>query len=127
MFRRGIQSSGRRALSSSRLAVGRCLRAKTVYSGGNRMATIRTLSVTNKVMLPSHEMVPLPALSPTMEVGTIKSWEVRNHKHLFNLISQFLIAIDRSSDFSAPLSLDLNMSYLVPPIPNRICNRTKVD
>jgi len=77
MFRRGIQSSGRRALSSSRLAVGRCLRAKTVYSGGNRMATIRTLSVTNKVMLPSHEMVPLPALSPTMEVGTIKSWEVK--------------------------------------------------
>ena len=49
------------------------------------MATIRTLSVTNKVMLPSHEMVPLPALSPTMEVGTIKSWEVRNHKHLFNV------------------------------------------
>merc|ERR1711990_1155764 len=28
-------------------------------------------------MLPSHEMVPLPALSPTMEVGTIKSWEVK--------------------------------------------------
>ena len=70
------------------------------------MATIRTLSVTNKVMLPSHEMVPLPALSPTMEVGTIKSWEVRNHKHLFNLISQFLIAIDRASDFSAPVSID---------------------
>ena len=69
------------------------------------MATIRTLSVTNKVMLPSHEMVPLPALSPTMEVGTIKSWEVRNHKHLFNLISQFLIAIDRSGDCSSPLSL----------------------
>merc|ERR1712227_611643 len=28
-------------------------------------------------MLPSHEMIPLPALSPTMEVGTIKSWEVK--------------------------------------------------
>merc|ERR1711962_281481 len=28
-------------------------------------------------MLPSHEMAPLPALSPTMEVGTIKSWEVK--------------------------------------------------
>lgn len=41
------------------------------------MATIRTLSATNKVMLPSHETVPLPALSPTMEVGTIKSWEVK--------------------------------------------------
>ena len=70
------------------------------------MAAIRTLSVTNKVMLPSHEMVPLPALSPTMEVGTIKSWEVRDHKHLFNLISHFLIAIDRPSDCSASFSLD---------------------
>merc|ERR1712168_1072030 len=35
------------------------------------------MSVTSRTLLPDHEVVVLPALSPTMEVGTIKSWEVK--------------------------------------------------
>lgn len=33
------------------------------------------LSYTSTTGLPSHTKVPLPALSPTMEMGTIVSWE----------------------------------------------------
>ena len=46
----------------------------------------RNLSTTGARALPSHELVPLPALSPTMETGTIKQWEVK--KQLFIYISR---------------------------------------
>jgi len=68
MIRRGL------TISARRLAVRRALFAPVQQRVVN---PVRALSVTPRVNLPSHELVPLPALSPTMEVGTIKSWEVK--------------------------------------------------
>lgn len=34
-----------------------------------------TISLLGSSGLPTHHRVPLPALSPTMEMGTIVSWE----------------------------------------------------
>ena len=67
--RRGIRY-GIRSLSRAVVTIGP---GRNIYRGQN---CIRTMSVTSRTLLPAHEVVVLPALSPTMEVGTIKSWEV---------------------------------------------------
>ena len=65
MIRRGL-------LQARRLAVRRALFAPVAT--GRVMS--RQMSLSTRRRLPAHELIPLPALSPTMEVGTIKSWEV---------------------------------------------------
>ena len=67
MIRRGL-------VQARRLAVRRALFAQPPVTG--RVVSRRQLSLSGRQQLPAHELVPLPALSPTMEVGTIKSWEV---------------------------------------------------
>jgi len=66
MIRRGL-------LQARRLAVRRALFAPVAT--GRVMS--RQMSLSTRRRLPAHELIPLPALSPTMEVGTIKSWEVK--------------------------------------------------
>ena len=81
MIRRGL------TISARRLAVRRALFAPVQQRVVN---PLRALSVTPRVNLPSHELVPLPALSPTMEVGTIKSWEVNTFKFIVSTLNIFL-------------------------------------
>ena len=81
MIRRGL------TISARRLAVRRALFAPVQQRVVN---PVRALSVTPRVNLPSHELVPLPALSPTMEVGTIKSWEVNTFKFIVSTLNIFL-------------------------------------
>ena len=78
MIRRGL-------ISARRLAVRRALFAQPKVTP----VLARSMSVTPRVQLPSHELVPLPALSPTMEVGTIKSWEVS----IIFIIWEFLLLL----------------------------------
>lgn len=77
MLRRGIlctrRSLGQRALLSS---AARRLRLTNATSSSAKNVASRSLSVTSARMLPPHELITLPALSPTMETGTIKQWEV---------------------------------------------------
>ena len=80
MIRRGL------TISARRLAVRRALFAPVQQRVVN---PVRALSVTARVNLPSHELVPLPALSPTMEVGTIKSWEVITFKFIISTLKVF--------------------------------------
>ena len=80
MIRRGL------TISARRLAVRRALFAPVQQRVVN---PVRALSVTPRVNLPSHELVPLPALSPTMEVGTIKSWEVITFKFIISTLKVF--------------------------------------
>jgi len=73
MLRRGFAASRRSAGSR---ALNIVQRFRTL--GAPKWETVpkRCLSVTMSRMLPEHEMIVLPALSPTMETGTIKQWEV---------------------------------------------------
>ena len=85
MFRRSVYLSRRslsqRALLSSVSKCRKMLEPVSVISNNQK----RTISTTRAVMLPPHELVMLPALSPTMETGTIKQWEVRN-KHSMHFV-----------------------------------------
>ena len=91
MIRRGL-------ISARRLAVRRALFAQPKIVP----VLARSMSVTTRVQLPSHELVPLPALSPTMEVGTIKSWEVRN-KNYFIFSIGFLLFLNVNCSKLEPL------------------------
>ncbi|XP_022227848.2 dihydrolipoyllysine-residue acetyltransferase component of pyruvate dehydrogenase complex, mitochondrial isoform X3 [Drosophila obscura] len=77
-LRRGDGQMGVRALSTRLLANARNLQASRSTLAGSRPQSLNAWSYNfarNYASLPEHLRVPLPALSPTMERGSIVSWE----------------------------------------------------
>ncbi|XP_033248733.1 dihydrolipoyllysine-residue acetyltransferase component of pyruvate dehydrogenase complex, mitochondrial isoform X3 [Drosophila miranda] len=77
-LRRGDGQIGVRALSTRLLASARNLQASRSTLKSSRPQSLNAWSYNfarNYASLPEHLRVPLPALSPTMERGSIVSWE----------------------------------------------------
>ena len=95
MIRRGLIVSRRSVAQRALFAASKsAFSLKSTKSAAN--GAKRAFSMTSARMLPTHELVNLPALSPTMETGTIKQWEV-SHKIFITELYYYL-----SSNLSKP-------------------------